>query len=153
MVALLAHHQRGLAVRLEAHQPVDDVHARLLQLARPPDVGLLVEPRLDLHQRDDLLARRRRVHERVDDGGVARRPVERLLDREHVRVGRGLLDEALHAGGERVVGVVDEHVALAQRGEDALGGLAARRTPGAVAGRNGSSLRSGRSTPTSATAR
>ena len=133
-------------MRLEPDEPVDDVHARLLQLARPPDVGLLVEPRLDLHQRHDLLARRGRVDQRVDDGGVARGAVERLLDREHVRVGGGLLDEPLHARGERVVGVVDEHVALAQRGEDARGGLAARRTPGAVAGTNGSSLRSGRST-------
>ena len=58
--------------------------------------------------------------ERVDDGGVAGGAVERLLDRQHVRVGRGLLDEALHARGERVVGVVHQHVALAQRGEDAL---------------------------------
>ena len=43
-------------------------------------------------------------------GRVAGGAVERLLDREHVRVGRGLLDEPLHAGRERVVGVVQQHV-------------------------------------------
>ncbi len=123
-VALLAHHEAGLAVRLEADQAVDDVHARALQLTRPADVRLLVEPRLDLHQRDDLLARRRGVLECVDDGGVAGRPVQRLLDRQHVLVCRGLLDEALHAGGERVVRVVHQDVTLAQCREHALGGLA-----------------------------
>ncbi len=107
-------------MRLEPHQPVDDVHAGLLQLARPADVGLLVEAGLDLHQRHDLLAGLGGVDQRVDDRGVAGRAVERLLDRQHVRVGRGLLDEPLHARGERVVGMVHQHVALAEGGEDAL---------------------------------
>ena len=122
--ALLAHDQRHLAVRLQPDQAVDHVHARLLQRARPGDVGLLVEPRLDLDQRDDLLAGLGRVDQRVDDRRVAGGAVQRLLDREHLRVGRGLLDEPLHARGERVVRVVHEHVALAQRREDALRRLA-----------------------------
>ena len=58
-------------------------------------------------------------------GESPRGAVQRLLDRQHVRVGRGLLDEALDAGGERVVGVVHQHVALAQGGEEpAVGRLA-----------------------------
>ena len=48
-------------------------------------------------------------------GRVARGAVERLLDRQHVRVGGGLLDEPLHRGGERVVGVVQEYVVAAGR--------------------------------------
>ena len=91
--------------------------------ACPLDVGLLVESRLDLDQCDDLLTRLRGVDQRVDDRGVARRAVQRLLDREHIRVGGGLFDEPLHRRGERVVGVVHEHVAVAQRREDALGGF------------------------------
>ena len=110
-------------MRLEPDQAVHDVHAGLFQCARPLDVGLLVEARLDLDQRDDLLARLRRVDQRVDDRRVTGGPVQRLLDRQHVRIRRGLLDEALHRRRERVVGMVHQHVAVAQRGEDALGCL------------------------------
>ena len=121
--ALAAHHQARLAVRLEPDQAVHHVHAGLFQCAGPLDVGLLVEARLDLDQRDDLLARLGGVDQRVDDRRVTRCAVQRLLDRQHVRIGRGLFDEALHRRGERVVRVVHQDVAVAQRGEDALGRL------------------------------
>nr|CEL15387.1 hypothetical protein [Kibdelosporangium sp. MJ126-NF4] len=121
--SLLAHHERGLAVRLEPDQAVHHVHARLLQCPRPLDVRLLVEPRLDLDQRDDLLARFGRVDQRVHNGRITRCSVERLLDREHVRVAGRLLDETLHTRRERVVRVMHQHVALPQRGEHALGRL------------------------------
>ncbi|MEY9487737.1 hypothetical protein RKD26_003531 [Streptomyces calvus] len=54
-------------MRLEADQAVDDVAAGLLQLARPLDVGVLVEAGLDLDQDEDLLAGLGGVDERVDD--------------------------------------------------------------------------------------
>ena len=44
-------------MRLQTDDAVDDVDARLLQRPRPVDVRLLVAPRLQLDQRDDLLAR------------------------------------------------------------------------------------------------
>jgi hypothetical protein len=44
---LLADDEGELAVRLEADEAVDDVDAGLLELARPRDVRLLVEARLD----------------------------------------------------------------------------------------------------------
>ena len=112
-VALVADDHRELAVGLEPDDAVDDVAAGLLELACPADVGLLVEARLDLDDHQHLLAGLGGVDEGVDDRGVARRAVERLLDRQHVRVGGGLLDEALHRGGERVVGVVQQHVVAA----------------------------------------
>ena len=56
---LLADDERELAVGLEPDEAVDDVHARLLELARPDDVGRLVEARLDLDEREHLLARPR----------------------------------------------------------------------------------------------
>ena len=124
LVALLPHHQRGLAVRLQPDDAVDDVAAGPLQRPGPLDVRLLVEARLDLDQGHDLLAGLGGVDQRVDDRGVTGRAVERLLDRQHVRVGGGLLDEALHAGGERLVRVVHEHVAVAQRREHRLRRLA-----------------------------
>ena len=92
-VGLLAHHHRQLAVGLQPDQAVDHVAAGVLELARPADVGLLVEAGLDLDDHQHLLAGLGRVDEGVDDRGVARGAVERLLDREHVRVGGRLLDE------------------------------------------------------------
>ena len=57
--------------------------------------------------------------------------VDRLLDREHVRVGGGLLDERLDRRRERVVRVVHEHVAAAQqRGRS----RARRRCPASTTG-------------------
>ncbi len=55
-LAFLADDQRQFAVRLEPDQPVHDMAARLLQFARPFDVGLLVEARLDLDEDEHLLA-------------------------------------------------------------------------------------------------
>ena len=52
---------------LEADESVDDVAAGLLELAGPVDVGLLVEARLDLHDREDLLALLGRRDQGVDD--------------------------------------------------------------------------------------
>jgi len=133
LVAVVANDHRELAVGLEPDEPVDDVAAGLLELAGPVDVGLLVEPGLDLDDREHLLALLRRGHEGVDDGGVATGAVEGLLDREDLRVGRGLLQEPLDARGERVVRVVQQHVVVAHglehvgrgRGVD-VGELAAR---------------------------
>ena len=102
----LADDEGELAVRLEPDEAVDDVHAGLLELARPDDVRRLVEARLDLDEREHLLARLGRVDERLHDRAVARGAVERLLDGEHVRVARRLLEEGLHARRERLVRVV-----------------------------------------------
>ena len=55
-VALAAHHQHALGVRLQRGLTVDDVHPRLLEGACPQDVGLFVESGLELHHRGDLFA-------------------------------------------------------------------------------------------------
>ena len=44
-------------MRLVADEPVDDVGPDLLQRLGPADVGLLVEPRPQLDEHGDLLAR------------------------------------------------------------------------------------------------
>ena len=118
-VGLLAHDEQDLGVGLQADEAVHDVRAGLLQHPGPLDVGLLLEARLELDERHHLLARFGRLHERRDDAGlVAAGPVERLLDREHVRIARGLRDEGFDRGRERVVRVVEQHVAVADRPED-----------------------------------
>ena len=102
---------------LQPDQPVHDVRAGALQLAGPDDVRLLVEASLDLDEDDNLLAALGGPDERLDDRRVARRPVERLLDREDVGIVGGLRDEPLHRRGKRLVRVVDEDVAGTDRGE------------------------------------
>ena len=119
-VLLLADDFDELAVGLKADDAVDDVHAGAFELAGPGDVGVLVEARLDLDQRQHLLAGVGRVDQRVDDRRVGAGAVQRLLDGQHARVGGRLGEERLHRRGERIVGVVQQDVALADRGEDVL---------------------------------
>ena len=109
-VAFLAHHQGRLGVGLQAHEAVDHVGARLLEGAGPPDVGLLVESGRHLDQHRDLLAPLGGPHQGGHDGTVTGRPVEALLDGQHVRVLGRLVEHLLDRGRERVVGVVDEDV-------------------------------------------
>ena len=144
-VVLGADDEGQLAMGLQPDQPVDDVAAGLLELAGPADVGLLVEPGLDLHDDQHLLAGPGRVDESVHHGRLAAGAVERELQREHRRVGRRLLDERLHAGRERVVGVLQQHVAAAQRGEDVAGAAVrpAQRGVGLRCERGGAQVRPG----------
>ena len=87
---------------LEADQTVRNVNARLFELPRPVDVGLLVEAGLELDEHRDLLSLFGGRDERVDDGAVARRAVDGDLDRQHLRIVGRLLDELDHRRRERV---------------------------------------------------
>ena len=125
--ALAPHHQRQLGVGLEFDEAVDHLRAGALEIARPADIGLLVEARLQFDQRGDRLAGFGRLDQRLDDRGFGRGAVERLLDRDHVGIARGLLQE-LHHHVEGFVRVVDDQVLLPDGGEavaavvaDALG--------------------------------
>ena len=114
-------------MRLETDDAVDDVDARLLELCRPGDVRLLVETCGQLDERDHLLAGLGGTDQGTDDRAVrARRPVERLLDGEHVGIVHGLVDERLDAARERLVRVLDEHVPFVDHPEDVHLALVAR---------------------------
>ena len=109
---LPADHQRGLGVGLQVHEPVDDVDARLLELLRPFDIALLVEPRLELDEDEHFLAGPHRLQQRIDDPGPPARPVQRELDGQHVRVRRRFREQALHCRLEGIVRVMDQDVAF-----------------------------------------
>src|SRR3546814_6522095 len=64
--------QRHLGVGLQVHEAVHHLHPGALQVARQPDVRLLVEARLDLDHRRDRLAGLRRLDQRLDDRAVLR---------------------------------------------------------------------------------
>ena len=68
---LAAHHQRDLGVGLELDEAVDHLDAGALQVARPLDVGFLVEARLELDQRGDGLAGLGRLDQGRDDRAVS----------------------------------------------------------------------------------
>ena len=94
-IVVLPHHQNRLAVRLQPHDPVRDVDAVPAEPVRPPDVGRLVEPSLELHDGRDLLAVPGRLDQVVDGLGVSRRPVHGHLDGAHLGVEAGFPQEAL----------------------------------------------------------
>ena len=81
---------------LEPNNAVNNVHASLLELAGPGDVGLLVEAGLNLNQGQNLLARFSGIDKRVDDWAVTAGAIESLLDGKHVRVGRRRSQECHH---------------------------------------------------------
>ena len=103
---------------LEPDDSVDDVDAGALELASPRDVGLLVEASLDLDDGEHLDSGLRGIDEGVDDRRITGGAVERLLDRQHVLVRRGLLEEGLHTRGERIVGVMQQDIPAGHRIED-----------------------------------
>ena len=114
--ALAPHHHRQLGVGLQFDEAEHDLRAGALEIARPADVGLLVEARLQLDQRGDRLAGLGRLDQRAHDRAVGRGAIERLLDRDDVGIARRLRQE-LHDHVEGFVGVVDDEVLLADGGE------------------------------------
>jgi len=130
-------------VDLEVGEAVDDVDARLLERARPLDVALLVEARLELDDADALLAVLRRLDQRRRKRGVVARAVHGRLEGRDGGVLGGGAYEGLGARRERVIGMLDDDVGGRDLAEEvAVLGLASRRW---VWGTQGSYLRSGRS--------
>ena len=118
--AFLAHDVRELGVGLEAEHAVHHVRARALECARALEIVRLVEARLQLDEHDDLLAARGRALERLHDAALrAARAVDRGHDHAHGGIFGGRGQERADRALEALVGMVHEHVALAQRAEHA----------------------------------
>ena len=115
--ALAPHDERRLRVDLQRREAVHDVHARLLQRARPLDVPTLVAARLDLDETHALLSVLRCLDQRRHERRVVSRSIDRRLEPDHLRVRGARVEERLEARGERVVRVMHEHVAGADRRE------------------------------------
>ena len=86
-IRIAPHQQRQLAVRLQAHNAVKDLHARIFKIARPANIRGFVEARHQFDDDRDFLALRG-----FDQGGEHRRigagAIERLLDGDDIRVFR-----------------------------------------------------------------
>ncbi len=109
-------HHRQLGVGLQFDEPEYNLRAGALEVARPANVGLLVEPRFQLDQRRHRFAGFRRLDQGADDRAVGRRAIERLLDRHNIGIARRL-EQELHDDVEQLVGVMDNQVLLPDRHE------------------------------------
>ena len=126
-------------MRLPFGEAIDDLHARALELVRPADVALFIETGLEFDHRSHGLAVLRGFHECRDHRGLVACAVKRLLDGNDGGVDRGLMQEIDHHL-EAFVGVVDDHVLLANGGEDIA--VMRQHTLG-IAGREGRELEVG----------
>src|SRR5262252_5388297 len=115
-VPLAARYQRNLRVGLQIDKSEDDLRPRLLQPPGPANVAFLVKPRLQLDQRRDGFPRFGGIDKGRYDWRVFRGAVQRLLDRDDVRI-IGRLPQELHDDIERLVRMVDDNVFRADRGE------------------------------------
>ena len=91
---------------------MEDLHARVFHAARPADVRSLVEARHQLHHQRGFLVGAG-LGQRLKHGRVVAGAVERLLHGHHGRILRALLDKVDHRI-VRIVGVVEQNVAMAQ---------------------------------------
>ena len=74
-------------------EAIHDLHAGAFEVARPADVGFLVEPRLQLDQRRHRFAGLRGLGERAHDRRIVRGAVQRLLDGDDIGIAGSLLQE------------------------------------------------------------
>ncbi len=114
LAAFAAHHQADLGVGLQLDEAIDHLHAGAFEIARPFDVGLFVEARLQFDQRRHRLAGLGRLDQRLDDRRVLGGAIERLLDGDDFGIGRGLAQE-LHHHVEALEGMMDEQILGADR--------------------------------------
>ncbi len=116
LAAFATNDKRDLGVGLQLQKPVDDLDAGAFEIARPADIGFLVKTRLELDHCRDRFAGLGGLGERLHDRAVVAGAVERLLDRRHRRIARGLAQE-LDDDVEAFIGMMDDDVLLPDRGE------------------------------------
>ena len=76
------------------------------------NIGGLVEAGAQFHQSGDLLAVVGGLDQRLDDGRITAGAIERNLDREHLRIGRGALDQ-FDNRIETFVGMMQQNILFA----------------------------------------
>ena len=105
-LALTANDEHGLGVGLQTCDPINHIHPSLAHHAGPLNIRRLVKTGLQLDDGCDLLAISRSGNEGLNDRGIRTRAIERLLDRQDVRVLRSL-NEKIHHRLEAVIGVME----------------------------------------------
>ena len=119
--ALVADDERNLGVGLEAGHSVDDMHTGVFQPLRPFDVAFLVEASLQLDKCHHLFALVGGVDQSAHNRAVSAGPVQRLFDGQDLRVPSRLVKKCLGTHRERVIGMMNEKVTIADHAEDVGG--------------------------------
>ena len=129
--ALASDDNADLGVCLELRETINDMRASPFKPSRLADIGRFIEPGLQLDKGGDGLSLLGGLAQGVNDGRISRGPVKRLLDRHHVGIGRGLLQESDdHVEG--FIRMMEQHVLLPDRGKHVPAMvLDAFRNPGA----------------------
>src|SRR5262245_24357415 len=96
VVPFAPHNQTTLSVDFVTDETVNDMDPRFFKLACPKDVIGFVESRSQFDNGSDLFAVPDRILEGADDSGIAPGAIECLLNRQHIRVSRGLLKKVHH---------------------------------------------------------
>ena len=102
--------QQHFGVRLEPDNAVHHLHTNRFKLFGPVDVGLFVKTRFQLHHGRDFLATANGLAQQIHHGRVATSPINRLLDRQHIRVHDGFAQKREHAV-ETLKRLVNHHIA------------------------------------------
>ena len=106
-------------MRFQTHQPVEDLHSGVFQIARPPDVRSFIKARFQFHHGGDFLALRCR-NQGWNDQRMFAGAVKRLLDGKHAFVGRRRLNKR-ERGIVRIEGMMQQHIVLAKFFEQIMG--------------------------------
>src|SRR6266702_3250920 len=103
-IRISAHQQREFAMSLQANQSMKNLHSGVLEITRPADVRSFIKTRLELYYCSDLLFGCS-SNQGADDHRIFTGAVKSLLDREHVGIFGGCLDERHHCieGVERMM--------------------------------------------------
>ena len=109
-VGFAARDEREFAMSFQADDAVENLHAGILKIARPTDVGGFVEARLQLDHHGDFF-RGGGFDQGADDGRIFAGAIERLLDRKHIGILRRAFDEA-HDRGIGIVRMVEKNIAF-----------------------------------------
>src|SRR5438270_5610222 len=96
---------------LQSDNAVKDLNAGVFHIARPADVGGLVETGFELHHHGDFLPCSC-LDERASDGRLGIGAVDGLLDREHAVIVSGALEKLDH-WIKRIVRMMQQNVVLA----------------------------------------
>ena len=124
-------HQQHLGVGFQAHDAINDLRAYRFEHFGPVDIGLLIEPRLELDHDGDLLAAPNRLAQQLHEFRIRSGAVNGLLDRQYLRVVDGLAQKGQHTV-EALERLVNADVALLESLEKRLAGLQLLRIAGLV---------------------
>ena len=94
------------------------MHAGVFELVGPENISLFIEAGLQFDQAHHLFARFRRLDEVSHEGRVITGTVESHFYRQYTRVFGGLGDKALNRGGEALIRMMKQNIAVADDLED-----------------------------------